>query len=617
MSPRPATGELLAGRFRVGEEIGRGGIARVVAAEDTVLGQPVALKILFPQHAEHPVLRERFRREVALARRLVHPGILRVFDLHEDGELLFFAMERLDGEDLAQRLRRTGPLPAGERRRVVTALLDALGAAHGAGVVHRDVKPGNVMLMPGGGVKILDFGLARLETLAGLTARSLVLGTPDYLAPEAINGLPVDARSDLYGLGVVWFEMATGKLPFGAQNVYDLLHAKASGDGPEPAGADVLPAEARLVARLLRRNPDERPASAAETRAAMERRIEAAVPAVPARVCVLCGEPLEAAGACLSCGASTAAPPGDTLVVLVHAEAGVEQVPALMASVGGKPSPGVGLDQGLQRLPAVLLAGVDRAWAHALRLRLVRHGLVVELRSIGESNFDLLHRKSTPGLFLVVGLLATWAVACWLAWLAADTAGLILALAAGPCAGWAFTRRAHWFLQPLFKPETTQGLVSPLHDAWQALLAARPSSATRGLGQTVVRRVHRVVAEAPPPLVGPATALGRAALEALASLAELDREIEASDPRRAWATLEGSRVGAGARAEAVEAIARAEALDGERVRRIQRVLESLTALQEARRALEPEPGLDLDQATAALQRETALLAATTRELEGL
>src|SRR2546425_3236534 len=177
---------ILGGRFEVLRPLGAGGLAEVYAARDLVTGVEVAVKILHEHLAREEQIAERFRRELAVTRALDHPGIVRVYDLHEHDGRPFFTMELLHGETLAERLRR-GPLQNEEARRIAREICVALQAAHRAGVVHRDLKPHNIFLTDSGAVKVLDFGLARVAGWARLTAQSTVMGTPGYLAPELLS----------------------------------------------------------------------------------------------------------------------------------------------------------------------------------------------------------------------------------------------------------------------------------------------------------------------------------------------------------------------------------------------------------------------------------------------
>jgi serine/threonine protein kinase len=203
----------LGGRYRVGALLGAGGMGEVWAARDLLLDRPVAVKVLGAALAGDGRAAERLRREARAAARLDHPNIARMLDLGEHDGRPYLVMELLEGESLATRIDRAGPIPPAEAARVVAAVADALQAAHSAGVVHRDVKPGNVYLTSGGEVKVLDFGIASAAGETDLTTGDL-LGTAAYLAPERALGRPATPAADLYSLGVVLYQLLAGRRPF-------------------------------------------------------------------------------------------------------------------------------------------------------------------------------------------------------------------------------------------------------------------------------------------------------------------------------------------------------------------------------------------------------------------
>ncbi|HEX9166305.1 MAG TPA: protein kinase [Gemmatimonadales bacterium] len=250
--------------YRILEKLGEGGMGVVYKAQDTRLERLVALKFLPDGMALLPAYRERFLREARAASALNHPNVAVVYDVGDDGEQSFIAMELIEGETLRARLRH-GPLPAEEVQTLLLQLAEGLQAAHAKGIVHRDIKPDNLLLTPAGAVKIMDFGIARLSG-SELTTTGAVLGTLSYMSPEQILGNKVDQRSDLWSLGVVMYEMLAGRPPFEAQNpaavMYEILNR-------EPAPVDTLRPEtpaplASLVGRLLAKDPGQRPDSAAE-----------------------------------------------------------------------------------------------------------------------------------------------------------------------------------------------------------------------------------------------------------------------------------------------------------------------------------------------------------------
>jgi len=251
-------GALLGSRFEVVAALGSGGLAEVFSARDRATGSEVALKALHPHYAQVAVVRERFRREVAIARRLDHPGIVRVYDLHEHEGRPFISMELLSGQPLSQRIRES-PLPVALARRVAQEICLALGAAHRAGVVHRDLKPQNVFLAQDGAVKVLDFGLARMRGQSPLTASSAAMGTPGYIAPEVLAGEPADARSDIYSLGATFYEMLTARRAFGASDPVEVARQQRE---PLPSARafnqDVGEAEEAILRRALAPDPERR-----------------------------------------------------------------------------------------------------------------------------------------------------------------------------------------------------------------------------------------------------------------------------------------------------------------------------------------------------------------------
>src|SRR5215211_4199415 len=209
-------GRILDGRYQLGSLLAVGGMARVYLASDRVLERPVAVKVLSPPHAQDPVFVERFRREARSAARLSHPNIVAVFDSGSDAGRHYLVMEYVAGQSLAQLLHRQGRLAPRQAAELGVEVCAALAAAHAQGLVHRDVKPANVLVGDDGRVKVTDFGIAKAAATATLTGTGTVLGTAAYLSPEQAQGGPVDARSDLYSLGCVLYELLCGSPPFGS-----------------------------------------------------------------------------------------------------------------------------------------------------------------------------------------------------------------------------------------------------------------------------------------------------------------------------------------------------------------------------------------------------------------
>lgn len=251
--------------FRVEEALGAGGMGVVYRAEDTRLGRPVALKFLLPQLGLDPVVKARFLHEARAVGRLDHANLCTIHEVAESAQgQLFLAMPLYAGETLKTRLGREGTLPLREALGIVRRLAEGLACAHTVGIVHRDLKPANVMLTPDGGVKILDFGLAKVRELK-LTGSGHRLGTLPYMSPEQLGEAgEVDGRADLWALGVVLYHMLTGQLPFGREHELATLHAILQADPVPPSklNEDVPPAVEEVVITLLQKEPARRYASA-------------------------------------------------------------------------------------------------------------------------------------------------------------------------------------------------------------------------------------------------------------------------------------------------------------------------------------------------------------------
>lgn len=271
MHPTLAHGSLLAGRFLLDRLLGEGGMGAVWLARDEKLGEPVALKVIRDALITDPSAIERFKREISAARRIHHPNVVRLHDLGEETGMLFLSMEYVDGESIADRIKRAGPMAFADARHIAVQLCDAVEAAHGAGVIHRDLKPANVILAHAGPLKVIDFGVAKLAQLEGMTATNLILGTPEYMAPEQIRGGTVDARTDLYALGMILHEALIGRTPFKGSSPIAVGFAACTEAVPplRSARADVPDAWDAFVRRALAKEQADRFASAADMRAAL------------------------------------------------------------------------------------------------------------------------------------------------------------------------------------------------------------------------------------------------------------------------------------------------------------------------------------------------------------
>jgi len=272
MRPVPSVPRTVDNKYRIEQLLGRGGMGAVYRARDMRLDRLVALKVVRAELLGDPEARRRFRREAQIVARLQHPSIVAVFDYgtFADGGA-YLVMELVRGEDLRHLLQREGRLDAGESMRILTAVCAAIGAAHREGVLHRDLKPENILL-PGGGsaAKVLDFGVAKLvgerrdeagaESHTVLTTAGMIVGTPAYMAPEQFKAVEADARTDVFSLGVVAYEMLSGELPFGRGTLADVVLAQARGVPPMPP--DIIPLAAeRAIRTALDADPDRRPAS--------------------------------------------------------------------------------------------------------------------------------------------------------------------------------------------------------------------------------------------------------------------------------------------------------------------------------------------------------------------
>jgi tRNA A-37 threonylcarbamoyl transferase component Bud32 len=255
--------QVLEERYELGPVLGQGGMARVHRAVDRQLRRPVAVKILAPPYDRDRAFVERFRREARAAAGLGHPNIVAVFDTGSDDGTHYIVTELVEGETLADRIRREGPLPADEAVAIGADVAAALAAAHERGVIHRDVKPGNVMLTPEGVVKVVDFGIAHAAGSDTLTGTGVVLGSTAYLSPEQASGDRVDARSDVYAFGCVLYEMLTGQVPFRADTPVATLYRHVNEDPPPPSSIrPVPPSLEAIVMRCLAKDPRKRFASA-------------------------------------------------------------------------------------------------------------------------------------------------------------------------------------------------------------------------------------------------------------------------------------------------------------------------------------------------------------------
>ncbi len=263
------TPRVLSGRYELSHLVARGGMAEVYRARDQLLDRPVALKVLFPELSVDRSFVERFRREAQAAANLSHPNIVPVFDWGEDNGTYFIVMEFVDGRALSSILRTAGPLHPDRAAEIAADVAGALSYAHRHGVVHRDVKPGNVLITEEGTIKVTDFGIARaVNTEESLTQTGAVMGTATYFSPEQAEGMGVDSRSDIYSLGVVIFEMVTGRPPFLGDTPVAVAskHVREHPPAPREVNPGVPPDLEAIILKCLAKSPDHRYATGDDLR---------------------------------------------------------------------------------------------------------------------------------------------------------------------------------------------------------------------------------------------------------------------------------------------------------------------------------------------------------------
>lgn len=247
-------------RFQIESLIARGGMATVFKGTDLTLGRTVAVKILSEELAQDPSFVARFRLEAQAAASLTHPNIVAVYDTGSDGETHYIVMEYLEGRTLHQILNEDGTVPPEEVATIGAEVAEALAEAHEKGIVHRDVKPGNIMISRNGTAKVMDFGIAKAATAGNLTQVGSILGTVAYLSPEQARGEPVDGRSDIYSLGALLYQMLTGSLPLKGDTYVEMVHKLNNQDPPRPS--EVNPSVPRkmdaVIMRTLAKEPGDR-----------------------------------------------------------------------------------------------------------------------------------------------------------------------------------------------------------------------------------------------------------------------------------------------------------------------------------------------------------------------
>jgi eukaryotic-like serine/threonine-protein kinase len=265
--------ELVFGRrYRVIEKVGSGGMAEVYKAVDEVLGRTVAVKVLHPRYAADPSFVARFRQEAQAAANLSHPGIVNIYDWGRDDETYYIVMEYVHGTDLKVLVGQQGALDPMKAAQYASQVCAALAVAHGYDIIHRDIKPHNIVLAPDGTVKVMDFGIARAGNTT-MTQTGSVLGTAHYVSPEQAQGRPLGPGSDLYSLGIVLYELTTGQLPFDADTPVAVALKQVNEEPvpPRQINPDIPPALEAVIMRALQKDPATRYSSAEEMRTDLKR----------------------------------------------------------------------------------------------------------------------------------------------------------------------------------------------------------------------------------------------------------------------------------------------------------------------------------------------------------
>jgi serine/threonine protein kinase/predicted Zn-dependent protease len=273
------SGSTFAGRYQVIEELGHGGMGRVYKVQDTKIGEKIALKLIRPEAGLDKKSLERFSNELKLARKIRHKNVCQMFDLGEDQGTRYITMEYVHGEDLKQLIRKVGRLSPGQAVGIARQVCDGLEEAHKLGVVHRDLKPQNIMVDEDGKARIMDFGIARSLSGKSITGAGVLIGTPEYMSPEQVEGREIDQRSDIYSLGVILYEMVTGRLPFVGETPLSIAHKQKyeTPEDPKKLNTQVSDDLARVILRCLAKDEGQRFQSAAELGAELGR-IEEGLP---------------------------------------------------------------------------------------------------------------------------------------------------------------------------------------------------------------------------------------------------------------------------------------------------------------------------------------------------
>jgi serine/threonine protein kinase len=265
----------LEGRYQILKELGRGGMGIVYQAHDKQLKDQVAIKILSPLLSNDPEALERLKREVSAARRITHPNVIRIHDIAETAGLHYVSMEYFQGPSLKEFIKTSGPISIGMASNIAYQICDGLEEAHRQGVIHRDLKSQNIIIGASNHIKIIDFGLAQSSHLQGMTATGLIMGTPEYMSPEQVSGKRVDERADIYSLGIILYELFTGRVPFSGDSAIAVGFKQLKEDPPKPTeiNPQLSSTIEAVILKALEKDPLRRYSSVSSLKADLEEAI--------------------------------------------------------------------------------------------------------------------------------------------------------------------------------------------------------------------------------------------------------------------------------------------------------------------------------------------------------